>query len=108
MGSTSTEESGMPAYSLAMVTIRDPQKYEEYRAIAGPAMAKYGGKFVCRGTELSLMEGQFSNNRVVIAEFPDLETAKNFYRSPEYQSAKGRRTGAAEFNLVFFESKDKS
>jgi uncharacterized protein (DUF1330 family) len=98
----------MPAYSLAMVTISDPKKYEEYRAIAGPAMVKYGGKFVCRGTELSLMEGQFSNNRVVIAEFPDLETAKKFYRSPEYQSAKGRRAGAADFNLVFFDSEEKA
>lgn len=98
----------MPAYSLAMVTISDPKKYEEYRAIAGPAMAKFGGKFVCRGTELALMEGRFNNNRVVIAEFPDLDTAKRFYRSTEYQSAKARRAGAADFNLVFFESRDKS
>jgi uncharacterized protein (DUF1330 family) len=98
----------MPAYSLAMVTISDRKKYEEYRSIAGPAMAKYGGKFVCRGTELVVMEGGFANSRVVIAEFPDLETAKRFYASPEYQAAKEKRRGAADFNLVFFESRDKA
>jgi uncharacterized protein (DUF1330 family) len=87
-----------------MVSITDPKKYEEYRAIAGPAMDRYGGKFVCRGTELALMEGQFGNNRVVIAQFADMAAAKKFYHSPEYQLAKSKRKGAADFNLIFFES----
>ena len=36
----------------------------------------------------------------VLLEFPDLEAAKRFYESPEYQAAKRLREGAADFNMV--------
>jgi uncharacterized protein (DUF1330 family) len=39
----------------------------------------------------------------VLLEFPDLEAAKRFYESPEYQEAKRLREGAADFNIVAVE-----
>jgi uncharacterized protein (DUF1330 family) len=39
----------MPAYIIAMVNVTDPAKYPEYAKGAGPANAKYGGKFLVRG-----------------------------------------------------------
>jgi len=37
---------------------------------------------------------------VVILEFPDVETAKRFYASPEYGAARAKRAGAAVMNMI--------
>jgi len=38
-----------------------------------------------------------------VNEFPDVETAKKFYHSPEYQEARKHRLGAADFHMVIVE-----
>ena len=43
----------MPAYIIAMVNIKDPQKYQEYAKRAGPANAKHGSRFLVRGMRCS-------------------------------------------------------
>jgi uncharacterized protein (DUF1330 family) len=32
----------MPAYIIAQINVLDPQKYQEYAKLAGPATLKYG------------------------------------------------------------------
>ncbi len=89
----------MPAYGIAVVNVTDPAKYQEYAKLAGPATAKYGGKFVARGAVESVIEGKLPCNRVVVVEFPSIEAAKKFYASPEYAEARAHRIGAADFNM---------
>ena len=93
----------MPAYIVAMVTITDPDAYKEYAALAGPATAKYGGKFLARGGKIDVLEGKFDHTRLVISEFESIEQAKKFYHSPEYQEARQKRLVAADFNMVVTE-----
>ena len=93
----------MPAYIIALVNITDPQKYQEYAKLAGPAGAKFGSKFVVRGGAKTALEGDIPFQRIVVNEFPDVETAKRFYNSPEYQAARQRRLGAADFHMVIVE-----
>jgi uncharacterized protein (DUF1330 family) len=50
-----------------------------------------------------VLEGDWQPKRLVLLEFPDLEAAKHFYESPEYQEAKRLREGAAGFNMVAIE-----
>ena len=33
----------MVAYCLAQITVHNPEEYAKYAALAGPAVAKYGG-----------------------------------------------------------------
>jgi len=49
------------------------------------------------------LEGDIPFDRIVVSEFPDVETAKKFYNSPEYQEARKHRLGAAEFHMVIVE-----
>lgn len=90
----------MPAYAVSMVTVTNPDKYQEYIKLAGPAVAKYGGKFIARGGNTTVMEGEFGYNRLVVCEFPSAERAKEFYDSPEYTEARSKRKDAANFNMV--------
>ena len=40
----------MPAYLIARVNVTDPDKYENYKALAPAAIAQYGGKYLARTT----------------------------------------------------------
>ena len=93
----------MPAYVIAMVNVTDPQKYQEYAKLAGPASAKYGSKFLVRGGKKTPLEGNIPFERIVVNEFADVETAKKFYNSVEYQAARQKRLGAADFHMIVVE-----
>jgi uncharacterized protein (DUF1330 family) len=93
----------MPAYIVAQINVSDPAKYQEYAKLAGPAGAKYGGRFLVRGGAKTTLEGEIPYSRIVVTEFPDVESAKRFYNSVEYQAAREKRLGAADFNMVIVE-----
>jgi uncharacterized protein (DUF1330 family) len=90
----------MPAYIIAMMTVTNPEAYDDYRALAGPAVAKHGGRFLVRGGKHEVLEGGFPGSHVVIVEFESLDKAKAFYDSTEYRAAREKRRGAAAFNLL--------
>lgn len=93
----------MPAYIIAQVNVKDPQKYQEYAKLAGPANAKYGGRFLVRGGAKHALEGDIPFQRIVVTEFASVEAARKFYTSVEYQAARKHRLGAADFNMVIVE-----
>jgi len=83
-----------------MVNVTNPDKYKEYATLAGQVAKKYGGTFLARGGEREVLEGNLNYTRIIIAEFADLDTAKRFYNSPEYQAARLHRVDAADFHAV--------
>ena len=93
----------MPAYLIVETDITDPEQYEQYKAASPGAIAAGGGRFVVRGGKMAVLEGDWHPKRLVLVEFPDLEAAKRFYDSPEYQAAKALREGAAQLNMVAVE-----
>jgi uncharacterized protein (DUF1330 family) len=92
----------MPAYLIARVKIHDMQIYKQYIERSPAIVAQYGGRFLARGGASEMLEGSASDRRVVIVEFPSMDAAKDFYKSPAYQQAKAIRTPVsdAEFLLV--------
>ena len=76
----------MAVYAIVQVDVSDADEYAKYAALAGPAVAQYGGEFLARGGETVVMEGT-ARARNVIIRFPDMATAKSFYEGPEYQKA---------------------
>ena len=93
----------MPAYLIVETDITDPVQYEQYKAASPGAIAAHGGRFVVRGGEMAVLEGDWNPKRLVVVEFDDLEAAKRFYESPEYQAAMKLREGAADLNMVAVE-----
>lgn len=93
----------MPAYVIVETDISDPEQYEQYKAASPGAVAAGGGRFVVRGGELAVLEGDWNPSRLVVLEFDDLEAAKRWYESSVYQDAKKLREGAAKLNMVAVE-----
>jgi uncharacterized protein (DUF1330 family) len=96
----------VPAYIVVETDIHDHDQYELYKQATPAAIRASGGRFIARGGELAVLEGDWQPKRVVLLEFPDLEAAKRFYESPEYQEAKRLREGAAHLNMVAVEGVD--
>lgn len=90
----------MPAYVIVETDIHDPEQYEQYRAASPGAVASGGGRFIARGGELAVLEGDWAPSRIVILEFPDLEAARRWYDSPDYVEARKLREGAANLRMV--------
>jgi uncharacterized protein (DUF1330 family) len=90
----------MPAYVIVETEITDPERYEGYKAAAAPAVAAAGGRYVARGGELDVLEGDWRPSRLVILEFEDLAAARRWYASEGYREARRLREGAAWIRMV--------
>lgn len=96
----------MPAYVIVETDIHDPEQYERYKQASPAAVAAGGGRFVVRGGELAVLEGDWQPTRLVVLEFEDLDAAKRFYDSPAYREARALREGAAKLNMVAVQGVD--
>jgi uncharacterized protein (DUF1330 family) len=94
----------MPAYIIAEHDISDSQTYARARPGAAAAIARFGGRYLVNGLGVTeLIEGTEPVKRLVILEFPDLDTARAFYESEDYRDAKAFRHAAARSRLVLAE-----
>lgn len=93
------------AYWIAHVDVTDEEAYSRYAKLAGPAIAKHGGKFLARGGRHVSLEGT-DRARNVVAVFPSLEEAEACYRGPDYQEALSHARGASERDLMIVEALD--
>ena len=75
----------MSAFIIVDTKIRDAEAYEEYKRLARPIAEKYGGVYRARGGEMLVLESDlWSPTRMVIVEFPDVESARRFLESDEW------------------------
>jgi uncharacterized protein (DUF1330 family) len=88
----------MPAYIIAESTILDVKAFEIYRRRAEASVVEYGGRYLARGGEIEVLEGECAP-RVVLLEFPSMDAARLWYRSPEYAKALDVRDQALSRNL---------
>jgi uncharacterized protein (DUF1330 family) len=96
----------MPAYVIVETDVTDPEQYEQYKAASPGAIAAGGGRFLVRGGECAVLEGDWQPPRLVVLEFEDLEAAKRWYESEAYQEAKKLREGAASFRMIAVQGVD--
>ena len=69
----------VPAYVTVETDVTDPEQYEKYKAASPGAIAAGGGRFLSRGGELAILEGDWQPSRFVVLEFKDLAAVKRWY-----------------------------
>jgi uncharacterized protein (DUF1330 family) len=89
----------MAVYVIGSLTIKDAVRFEDYKRTVLPSMEKYGGRFVARGGPI-VLEGEWPRERLIIAEFPSMERAQQWWGSPEYAEPKALRQATADSELV--------
>ena len=93
----------MAAYVISDVEPRDRDLIERYRALAEASIKKYGGRYIVRGGEIESVEGGWNPCHLVIVEFPDMDRAREWYRSEDYAEALMVRELALSRRLIFVE-----
>ena len=90
----------MAAYVVVEVDVHDKDRYETYKQMVPPSLAAYGGRFIVRGGEVEILEGEWSPKRLVVLEFPSAERAKAWWGSEEYAEAKALRQATARSRMI--------
>jgi len=89
-------------YFIGHITVRDPEAYKEYVQRDTPILEGLGGRFIVRGGQSEVMEGETLQRHVVI-EFPSYEAALAAYNDPEYQTVADIRRRTADSVIVIVE-----
>jgi uncharacterized protein (DUF1330 family) len=91
----------VPAYVIADVREAwDAEALQEYRRRNTDAVAAHGGRFVARGGDHEVLEGDWDTLRIVVIEFPDMAAARTWWTSDEYEPLKPIRRGASTTNIL--------
>ena len=94
----------MPAYVIADVRdARDQEALVEYRRGNTESVARHGGRFVVRGGEMEVLEGDWDTRRIVVIEFPDMAAARGWYESEDYAPLKALRQSASDTNIILID-----
>jgi uncharacterized protein (DUF1330 family) len=97
-----------PTYVVNQVDVHDMAVYQQYVAMAVPAIAAHGGRILASGGRVETMEGAPIPSRVVIIEFPSWSDAEAYYASAEYQAARQTRGDSATVRFALVEGRSPS
>lgn len=89
-------------YIIGHITVRDPEPYKEYIRLDTPIIAGHGGRFIVRGGQSEVVEGETFQRHVVI-EFPDYAAARACYHDPAYQKVAEIRRAHADSVILLVE-----
>jgi uncharacterized protein (DUF1330 family) len=93
----------MPAYVVLDIDVSDPETYARYKELGPPAVAAYGGRYLVRGGRVEALEGSWLPSRLVIIEFPNVESGRAWWASAEYGPAKELRQSCARTEMLLAE-----
>jgi uncharacterized protein (DUF1330 family) len=87
-------------YVIFDVEIRDAARYGEFMAGVKPALEAAGGRYLARGGDHKVYEGDWQPRRIVILKFPSGQAFEDFYYGSTYQGLKAIRDECSSARLV--------
>lgn len=90
----------MAVYIMARIRVTDPEDYMTYASQTVALAEKAGGKFLVKGGDYEVVEGDDPAIRQVVVEFPTREMALAWYNSPEYQEILPIALRASEREII--------
>ena len=85
----------MSVLCIGNIDIRDFKKYRNsgYLENAARTITEYGGRYRVRGGQTKIIEGQPVLHRLVVIEFPSMESFESWYSSDAYAPLEKNQTG---------------
>jgi uncharacterized protein (DUF1330 family) len=93
----------MPVYLIIEVAIIDLDVYGEFVAQVPAVVEQYGGRYLARSGEVSVMVGDWQPERIVLIQFESIEQVQEFFASPEYQALVPLREESATTRAIIVE-----
>jgi uncharacterized protein (DUF1330 family) len=92
------------AYVIGHITVRDPEKWAEYRRRVPGTLAPWGAELVFRGRRVAVLSGEHAHADTVVIRFPSAATLAGWHGSPAYQALIPLRQQAADVVLIAYDS----
>lgn len=90
----------MAAYAIVDVDIFDIADYLQYQQAVRPMLASVNARYLVRGGEFEVLEGDIQPLRLIVIEFPSLEVLQDFYHSDAYQALEPQRKACSRATMV--------
>ena len=90
-------------YLIVRINIKNAELFQQYPPLSTKAVEKFGGKYLIRGGNFDVVEGEWPAERTTVVEFESFEKAREFYNSLEYNEAKKVRQESADTDFILIE-----
>ena len=91
-------------YVVGQITVKDPQKWNEYRDQVPGTLQPWAGEMVFRGRQRAALAGVNPHADIVVIRFPNLAAADGWFMSDAYQALIPLREQAADVLLTSYET----
>lgn len=91
------------AYVIGHITVKNAEKWAEYRNQVPATLEPWGAELVLRGKRVAILAGEHPHSDIVVIRFPDKDAVNRWYSSPAYQALIPLRQQAAEVVLLSYE-----
>jgi len=92
------------AYVVGHITVKNPEKWDEYRGQVPGTLVPWGAELVFRGKQFAILAGDNPHPDIVVIRFPDIAALNGWYQSPAYQALIALRQQAADVVLLAYET----
>jgi len=93
----------MSAFVIGHITVKDTEKWAEYRRQVPATLEPWGAQVILRGRQAAVLSGEHHHTDTVVIQFPDQDAIQGWYRSSAYQALIPLRNEAAEMILVSYD-----
>jgi uncharacterized protein (DUF1330 family) len=94
----------MVAYVIAERTEQwDESVFAAYGPLAAASIEKFGGRYLAKGADIGLLEGDGRPLAMAVLEFPSRAQAEAWFASEDYQAAAKIRRGGARNRFLVIE-----
>ena len=85
----------MSVYIIVQISITDRDAYNKYQSRFLDVFKKFKGKLLAADEKPQTVEGVWERDKVILIEFPDEDTFRDWALSPEYlEISKDRHAGS--------------
>lgn len=92
------------AYAVGQITIKNPERWAEYRDKVPATLTPFGGELVFRGQQMGGLAGHNPHPDIVVIRFPSLVDLDNWFSSAAYQELIPLREAAADVTLTSYQA----
>jgi len=92
----------MSACVIGHISVKDEEKWAQYRAQVPATLAPWGAELLFRGQLAGVLAGQHRHTDAVVIRFPDRAAVDGWYQSAAYQALIPLRQQAADLDLLTF------